>query len=391
MNFDSLKNFMDRLTLQRVPGNSIAIYQNNQEIFKYSSGYSNAEKKEEMKGNELLNIYSCSKVVTVTAALQLYEKGMFLLDDPLYEYIPEYKEMFVKDEKGRIHKAKNYITLRHLFTMTAGFTYNMNSDGIKKAKEATNGRMDTLQTIKCMAQDFLAFEPGTRWNYSLCHDVLAAVVEAITGKRFESYVASHIFEPLGVNRVYYHRDKTVKQAMAEQYLFKNGIDKSIVEAQMRTEGSEGSIVNIGKDVDTYILGENYDSGGAGMVISVPDFALFASALANGGIAPNGEKILSTGTIDLLRINQLTNQQMSYFNWPHLKGYGYGLGVRTLINKSESGSIGNIGEFGWGGAAGATLLVDPSCKLAYFYAHHMLNPYENYYQPRLRNVVYSCIS
>ena len=92
----------------------------------------------------------------------------------------------------------------------------------------------------------------------------------------------------------------------------------------------------------------------------------------------------------MRTNQLNEKQMKYFNWSQLKGYGYGLGVRTLINKAESGTTGNVGEFGWGGAAGATLLVDPGCKLAYFYSHHMLNPQENYYQPRLRNVVYGCL-
>ena len=78
------------------------------------------------------------------------------------------------------------------------------------------------------------------------------------------------------------------------------------------------------------------------------------------------------------------------NWSQLKGYGYGLGVRTLMDKAASGTTGNIGEFGWGGAAGATVLADTELKLAVFYAHHMLNPQEGYYQPRLRNVVYQAI-
>ena len=82
--------------------------------------------------------------------------------------------------------------------------------------------------------------------------------------------------------------------------------------------------------------------------------------------------------------------MKYLNWSQLKGYGFGLGVRTMMDKAKGGCNGTIGEFGWGGAAGATLLVDRENELAYFYAHHMLNPHEDYYQPRLRNVVYSCL-
>lgn len=389
IDFSELKTYMNRLTSWRIPGNSITIYMDNIRVFDYSSGYSDVENKMPMTGNELLNIYSCSKVTTVTAALQLYEKGIFLLDDPLCEYIPEFRDMYVKDKDGNIVKAKNPITLRHLFTMTAGLTYNMNTNGINAARSITNGKMDTVQVAKCIAQDPLAFEPGEKWNYSLCHDVLAAVVEVTSGERFETYVKKHIFEPIGIKNVFYHRNNAVKSAMAQQYNYETGDSGDIVERQIKTGNMTGKWVNVGKEAE-HVLGENYDSGGAGIVVSVPDYALFGSTLANGGIAPNGEKILSAGTIELMRTNQLNEKQMKYFNWSQLKGYGYGLGVRTLINKAESGTTGNIGEFGWGGAAGATLLVDQGCKLAYFYSHHMLNPQEDYYQPRLRNVVYGCL-
>ena len=92
----------------------------------------------------------------------------------------------------------------------------------------------------------------------------------------------------------------------------------------------------------------------------------------------------------MRTNQLNEQLLKDLSWPQLKGYGYGLGVRTMIDVAKSGTCGNIGEFGWGGAAGATLLVDPSLNLSMFYTHHMLNPQEAYYQPRLRNVLYTCL-
>ena len=82
--------------------------------------------------------------------------------------------------------------------------------------------------------------------------------------------------------------------------------------------------------------------------------------------------------------------LSDLNWKQLAGCGYGLGVRTHINSAKSGLICNLGEFGWSGAAGATAIIDPDIDLAVFYAQHVLNSQESFYQPRLRNVVYSCL-
>lgn len=390
MNFDEVKNFMDRLTAWRIPGNSITVYKDNKKVFEYSSGYSDLENKIPMNGSELLGIWSCSKIATVTAALQLYEKGYFLLDDPIYEYIPEYKDMFVKDTDGNIKKAENHITIRHLFTMTAGMTYNLDTKGVEKARNLTAGKMDTVTVAKCLAEDPLLFEPGTKWNYSLCHDVLAAFVEIVSGVKFGKYVKDNIFDPIGVTKLYYDRSPKTLDEMAPQYLFKTNEEKTAVEYQMSASKEGGYCVNTEKD-NNLILGENYESGGAGIATTVPDYAVFASALANGGVAPNGERILSPGTIELMRTNQLNDEHMKCLrDWHNLRGYGFGLGVRTLVDKAKGGSTGNYGEFGWGGAAGATLLADPDNNLAYFYAHHMLNAQENYYQPRLRNVVYSCL-
>ena len=92
----------------------------------------------------------------------------------------------------------------------------------------------------------------------------------------------------------------------------------------------------------------------------------------------------------MRTDQLNDKTRPGFDWIQMKGYGYGIGVRTLVDKA-GGSTGNLGEFGWGGAAGATVLADPSCQLSMFYTHHMLNQQEVFYQPRLRNVLYTCLS
>jgi len=164
MDFTPMKEFMDRLTSWRIPGNSISVCINNEEVFNYQSGYDDYENKIKMRNDRLFNIYSCSKVTTVTAALQLYEKGYFLLDDPLYDFIPEYKEMYLKDKDGNIKKAEKPITMRNLFTMTSGLSYNCETPAFDKAREITGGKMDTLTVAKCVAGDLLSFEPGEKWQ-----------------------------------------------------------------------------------------------------------------------------------------------------------------------------------------------------------------------------------
>ena len=385
MDFTKLENFLDHLTAWRIPGNGVKVCLEGKEVFSYTSGYADVENKIPMTLDHYVNIYSCSKVATVTAALQLYEQGKFLLDDPLYAYIPEYKEMYIQGENGPV-KAQKPITLRHLFTMTSGLTYNRDTQAFEKARELTDGRMNTVTVAKCIASDPLAFEPGERWNYSLSHDVLAAVVEVISGKRFSRYVQENIFDPLDMKAVYHN--EPVREQMAVQYEFFDGTTNLIDQQSGKVTAEGGYYMPVGP---TQILeiGPEYDSGGAGITTTINDYSKFCVALANGGVGATGEKLLSAGTIDLLRTNQLSAEQSKTFTWSQLKGYGYGLGVRTLIDKA-AGSTGNVGEFGWGGAAGATVLVDPDLKLSVFYAHHMLNPQEYYYQPRLRNIVYSCI-
>ena len=393
MDFSLLKEFMQYLSDTMVPGNSISIYLGGKQVFNHSTGYSDLEAKKPMTGNEYLNIYSCSKLTTVTAALQLLERGRFLVNDPLYDYIPEYKDMYVKTADGDVIKAKNHITIKHLFTMTAGFTYNFWSDSFKKASELTGGKMDTVRVIKCMAQDPLSFEPGTHWQYSLCHDVLAALVSVISGKKFSDYVKENIFEPLDMKNSFYHADDEIYNKMAKQYIYVQGEkddNPDIVQAQMSKTVDGGVIKNAGKE-NAHILGEEYDSGGAGIITTVSDYSKLTAALANYGLGLTNERILAKGTVELLRTNALDSTLMRDFKLKHLAGYGYGYGVRTLIDKASSGSNGSIGEFGWGGAAGATALIDPKYNLGVFYAHHMKNPREDYYQPRLRNVLYTCLT
>jgi len=393
MNFENLEKLMNHFVEDNyAPGNTIKVYLNNNKVYDYSCGYSDINKKIKMTGEEYFNLYSCSKITTVTAALQLVEKGLIELNAPLYEYIPEYKNMYIKQKDGNLVKATKDIKILNLFNMTAGLTYNMKTDGIKKAQELTDGKMNTDVVARCIASDPLAFEPGERFLYSLCHDVLAAVVSIVSGQKFRDYVKENIFEPLEMSSATYHLTDEIKNNMATQYRFvseSSSENSDIVNAQKHGNDKNGYFLEVGAE-NSLIPGEEYDSGGAGIISSVSDYVKLAIALANYGQGLTGERILLPSTVEAMRTNTLDENQIKTLSWKHLCGYGYGLGVRTMMDTEKGGSNGNIGEFGWGGAAGASVYIDPKIGLAAVYAKHTLNPREEYYQPRVRNAIYSCL-
>lgn len=390
MDFLPLIQLMDHLASELNPGCTVRVYLGKEQVFTYSAGFADLENRVPFAGGELFHMYSNSKVATVTAGVQLLERGAMKLSDPLYAYIPEFKEICVLED-GKPVKAKQDITIEQLFTMTAGFCYDLDSPGFQKARTLTGGKMDTVEAIRRVAFDPLSFQPGTRWQYSICHDVLAAVISVVSGMKFRDYMRQNIFAPLGMEDTTYHPTALTHARMAEQYRFVHCGSPEYPGALETACGltKDGCFINAGKS-NAYILGEEYDSGGAGIITSAEDYAKFLAALANRGLGLTGERILTPESLELLRSNRLSGQQLLDYNWEHLKGCGYGLGVRVMMDPEKSGLRCNVGEFGWGGAAGSTCIIDPDIGLAVLFVQHCLNPREEYYQPLVRDTVYRCI-
>ena len=190
MQFQKLSDLLDSFLEIGIPGVDCVVYQDHEEVFRHRAGYSDLEQKLPITGKETYFLFSCSKVVTCAAALTLLERGKFLLTDPLAAYIPEFSEMVLTNGE----KAKTEIKIRDLFTMSAGFTYDIASPSITQVIREKDGRATTLDVVRAIAKEPLSFEPGTHWQYSLCHDVLAGLVEGVSGKRFGEYVTETIFE-----------------------------------------------------------------------------------------------------------------------------------------------------------------------------------------------------
>ena len=163
--FEKTKAFCETFPGMGVPGYDLAVYKDGECILRTMGGYADLENRVPVKGSEVYNIYSCSKPITCAAAMQLWEKGLYALDDRLSDYMPEFAEMTVRTEDG-VRKAEKPILVRHLFEMTAGFDYNTASPSVKEAQAATGGRCPTRETMRWIAKEPLCFEPGAQWNYS---------------------------------------------------------------------------------------------------------------------------------------------------------------------------------------------------------------------------------
>ena len=215
MNFEKLEALLNTFPELGIPGVDCAVYVNHEPVFRHMAGYSDKEAKIPMKGNETYFIYSCSKPITCAAALTLLEDGKMLLTDPVSEYIPEFSEMFLPNGE----KAKHPITIKHLFTMTAGLDYDLFAPEIQAVTEAKGENASTLDIVRAIAKRPISFEPGSRWQYSLCHDVLAGVAEVISGKQFSDFVQKKIFDPVGMTRSSYHPCAKNEKDIAALYHF----------------------------------------------------------------------------------------------------------------------------------------------------------------------------
>jgi len=333
--FEKLTAKLDSFIEMGIPGYDCVVYHKGECVYRHQNGYSDRENKVDMNGKEIYNIYSCSKLITCTAALILYEKGMYKLDDKLSDYMNEFETMYVKTENG-LEKAKNSITIKDLFCMTAGFSYNLNTPMIQKCKEETNGRCQTRELMKYLAKEPLHFHPGESWKYSLCHDVLAALVEVLSGKCFGEFVKENIFIPLKMNDSTFLLDDSELEKLCSQY--------------------SGQDINLRAKSNDFKFGTEYESGGAGCISTVEDYIKFLEGLRTG-------KLLQSETIKLMSTNQLTEKQLEAYI---LKDYGYGLGVRCRKDDDS------ITDFGWGGAAGAFLIIDLENEYTAFYVQHVLS-------------------
>lgn len=354
--FSEIKKYMDFLHNDRgVPGCDVIIYKDGREVYRYMTG--EMSKGKPINRDTLYHLYSCSKPITVTGAMQLVEQGKLSLEDPVCKFLPEYKDAYVEENGEKVFVGES-MTIRHLLTMSAGLDYNRETEAILEMRKNRYDTTTTREVVSLFIKDHpLSFRPGERFQYSLCHDVLGAIIEVVSGETLGEYLNKNIFMPLGMKKIGFNPNINEDKDFADKFIIDNNTKEVLPEES---------------GIGAFQISKKFESGGAGLFSTTEDYGKFAAAMSLGGISSNGVRILKSETVDLIRTPQMGSYVMNnQFSCAAGAGYSYGLGMRTMVDNSQ-GQKSSIGEFGWDGAAGAYILMDPEKKVAIVYTQHILN-------------------
>jgi CubicO group peptidase (beta-lactamase class C family) len=306
--------------------------------------------------DDIFRMYSMTKPITSTALLMLFEEGKFQLTDPLSKYFPAFAD--AKVYAGRtpqggmlLDSAKRQITVQDIFRHTAGFSYGFGDSPVDKMYgDANVFATDLTGLVEKVGKMPLLYQPGDRWVYSVAHDVQAALVEKLSGQKFDEFVRQRIFKPLEMNDSMFKIPADKKSRVPALYTLRDGklvVDKNPIG---------------GADYGEQVF------GGYSISTTIGDYALFAQMLLNKGQL-NGVRLLSPKTVELMATNHLSATALA--NGGVGPGTGYGLGVSVLMSPAEKGNIGSVGEFGWSGAASTHVLIDPKEDLVAIYCTQLL--------------------
>jgi CubicO group peptidase (beta-lactamase class C family) len=383
--YEDLSALMLRFVEKGPAGCACALAKDGKILYEGYFGKADLENSIPVTADTIFRLWSMTKVIICTAAMMEFEKGHFLLQEPLYEYFPEYRNPKVVKHlpNGGItfEEARNPLLIKHAFSMSVGLPYPNGDDptslAMRKAREnltKQHGKYTLRQDIKAIAEAPIAFEPGTHFLYGFGHELVAGMVEVSSGKSIGQYLKEEIYDPLEMTSTAYRHFGDTRKRMSVAYRRDDAGKLTPAESSMDAWHEEDAI---------------YEGGGAGLFSTVRDYLTFSQMLANGGVY-KGRRIIGRKTIDLMRRNQLTEEALRDFQYTYTAGYGYGLGVRTMMDPAAGSSNSSVGEFGWTGMAGTYTAIDPLEHFSIVYMHQMMPNMEEYHHHRIRAVAYGCL-
>lgn len=338
---------------KRIAGAVTLVARRGQIAWLKAQGMMDREAGKPMRTDAIFRICSMSKALTSLAVMMLYEEGRFLLEDPVSKYIPEFKnpKVLVKPASGQPYSipATKEITIHNLLTHTSGLTYNWNADlgqmytnaGVAHGILPYDGTIG--DSVKHLAGLPLLFNPGDRFEYSLGVDVLGYLVEVVSGKTFDEFLRTRIFEPLGMKDTsfYVPENKLNQLATAYTYYPDKGLsrfpDTPIVEGPFAYSADY-----------PYRGPKKLYAGGAGLCSTAVDYARFCQLMLDGGKV-GASRLVSRKSVELMTHDQLGKVGPD-------QGFGLGFGIDGV--KSPLSELGSPGEYNWGGFFYTAFVIDP---------------------------------
>jgi CubicO group peptidase (beta-lactamase class C family) len=355
-----LQNFVDH---QKLVGVVTMVARHGKIVHSTHIGMMDIETNNTIQLNTIFRIASMSKPIISVAAMTLYEKGCFQLNDPVSKYIPEFKDLRVYTKKEDQTKGilKREMTIQDLLRHTSGLTYGLFGNTPVDSMYNSANVLDENGTLKDMihklAQIPLLYQPGEQWNYSVSTDVLGYLIEVISGKPLDEFLKESIFNPLGMKNTGFFVPEGELNRLATLY----------------TVSKEGKLMPSNVNKLRYSKKPGFLSGGGGLFSTIDDYMIFSQMLLNKGEL-NGKRILSPKTVELMSMNHVPNQVMPIKLGFLVDGHGFGLGFRVLTDIPQSATLGSQGSFGWFGIFGTYFYIDPKEDLIGILMTQFRGPY-----------------
>ena len=351
-------------------------------------GFMDRENKKAMQEDAIFSIYSMSKPITSIALMQLYEKSLFRLDDPIHWHIPSWRNLRVYESglypNFLTSRPNRHMTIRDLLSHMSGLTYDFmlrtNVDAAyRKTKLQATGDLQAM--IDTLAQLPLEFSPGEQWNYSVSTDVCGYLVEHFSGMKLDKYFQKHIFDPLGMEDTGFSCAKEKVDRLASLY------------EQHPKKGPV--LVDPGGAKTARVKKRKMLSGGGGLLSTMSDYYRFCSMLLNQGEL-DGTRIIGRKTLAMMASNHLpdhkdlTEMSQSAFSETTYQGVGFGLGFSVILDPVKTQSLTDEGEYGWGGAASTVFWVNPKEEMVVIFLTQLLPSSTYQVRRELRSLVYSSL-
>lgn len=339
-----MRHYVDE---QKLAGISTLIARRGQVVHFEQVGMANIEAGTPMAADTLFRIYSMTKPITSVAVLMLLEESRFRLNDPVADYLPEFKDSRVLDNTNLV-KPQRPMTIRDLLTHTAGLSYGFDENyhldqlygqQVWSAVE-NNPDLTLAEWIGTIARLPLAYHPGTRYRYSVATDVLGYLVQVVSGLPFADFLQERIFAPLGMNDTYFTLPAEKLNRFATNYGPKEGGGLQVIDAPQNSR---------------YVRPTQRPSGGGGLLSTSGDYLRFTQLLLNRGEL-DGVRLLGRKSVELMTTNHLPDG--IYVDNDPTTGLGFGLGVSVLLDLGKGQTLGSVGTYGWGGAANTNFWIDP---------------------------------
>jgi CubicO group peptidase (beta-lactamase class C family) len=345
--------FKNEVATGKIPGAIVLIQQHGKPVYHEFFGVQDTASKAPMTDQTIFRLFSMTKAITSVVAVKMVDEGKMSLDDPIAKYIPSFANVKVGVEKKADDGTKTLElvppnrppTVLDLMRQTSGITYGFYGDSlVRKAYKAANiyaGDYDLAEFAERIAKLPLHNQPGTLWQYGHSTDVLARIMEIVSGKSLIDVEREELLDPLGMNDTRFFVTDPEKQKLLAQPM------------------PNDSDFRVGRENDPTVPKKIQFASG-GMVSTMADYLRLMQMLLDGGKL-DGKTILSPKAYELLTTDKIgpgSGVERDYFYFPG-DGFGFGLGlaVRTDPGNAKPPPPGDLGELKWDGASGCYFVID----------------------------------